>query len=334
MWKSPFPQWLPWWRTHRGWVTRLCPSLQSVFQIFHRMKVSKSVSRKCGATTKTPLLVSFPRRTTMRHSWSYIVHISCASHHSKPQTNPLVQPFPGSPKESTSTKITAPKYDSQMLSAKTEIPEMKEPQSLKPRLFESVSTTPAISMKKHKKHRVWNVMKNINNDNHNKMETGQKVKRNKCDSIIASPCFSLFTFWPGNNFCVKVVFHFLGLKAEASSFVFLGSLSISAKWQQQPCHQWCANHLHNRIDGQNDLKGCLQISFLTNFMSFMGFKIKVPSLRTIGPHEVLGEGGIHMTESHSNTWRVMSQMNILLTPQVDWQNSKKVAAYEDASNGR
>lgn len=66
----------------------------------------------------------------------------------------------------------------------------------------------------------------------------------------------------------------------------------------------------------------------------MGFKIKVPSLRTIGPHEVLGEGGIHMTESHSNTWRVMSQMNILLTPQVDWQNSKKVAAYEDASNGR
>lgn len=160
----------------------------------------------------------------MRHSWSYIVHISCASHHSKPQTNPLVQPFPGSPKESTSTKITAPKYDSQMLSAKTEIPEMKEPQSLKPRLFESVSTAPAISMKKHKKHRVWNVMKNINNDNHNKMETGQKVKRNKCDSIIASPCFSLFTFWPGNNFCVKVVFHFLGLKAEASSFVFLGSL--------------------------------------------------------------------------------------------------------------
>ncbi len=109
------------------------------------------------------------------------------------------------------------------------------------------------------------------------------------------------------------------------------AVSPHAKWQQQPCHQWCANHLHNRIDGQDDLKGCLQMSFLT---SFMGFKTKVPSLRTIGAHEVLGKGGIHMTESHSNTCRVMWSHSNIPSFEPRCHRIPKLAAYEDASNGR
>jgi len=36
-----------------------------------------------------------------------------------------------------------------------------------------------------------------------------------------------------------------------------------AKGQQQPGHQWCTNHLHNGIDGQDDLERCLTVTEVT-----------------------------------------------------------------------
>lgn len=108
------------------------------------------------------------------------------------------------------------------------------------------------------------------------------------------------------------------------------AVSLHAKWQQQPCHQWCANHLHNRIDGQDDLKGCLQISrkYLFLLVSWVSWVSQSPQPEdhrcgwsTWGrwhPHD--GKSFEHLPHEHP----INSS-----TPQV-----AAVAAYEDASNGR
>ena len=71
--------------------------------------------------------------------------------------------------------------------------------------------------------------------------------------------------------------------------VALFQIATVAKWQQEPGHQRCTNHLHNGIDGQDDLERCL---------------------RAVGADEVLGERGIHVAKGHANTchgdeWAIM-----------------------------